>query len=497
MIPVRCASVALFVLLFLFAPVHFLYSVRSANLTSVKITLSSPRLSFSGLLDGTNVVGTSQVNILTGQNAAPSTSSANLFEGDSILVGTRLYQVASPSGGGTFTIKAHPTTPALSTLQTGDTDSNDLVIATRSASFTVNFTTVTAIPNGAIRVLVPAAASNANDSLPDQTGWDYGTTVNSNVTVTCPDDLSGGGDDYDFAAGTGAASSIVRDGRTYHVFTCEYTGNGGNGTTFDTTGNQIVISNLINPSPAFNHSEGFADTYRVVVEHLDAADEVVDQTEAAVAVIEAVRVTATVSPQITFRILGVPSGTSVCGHTQSVTTTSTLVPFGELLIDTFKFAAQQLVVSTNADNGYTVTAIEADQLRRLGASCPDDASSGSCIPDSAGDTTSMSHTTFDKWSNPAVKGFGYTLQNNGAATIPFQYSTTSGACSGAGGECYKHFPDEEDDNPGIESPEEIFSSTTVADNENAYVCYKAIISSTQEAGADYATAVTYRATATF
>ncbi len=437
------------------------------------------------------------MNIQSAQGAAASTTSANLFEGDSVLIGTRLYQVASPSGTGTFTITAHSTTPALSTLQTGDADNNDLVIASRSASMTVNFTTVTAIPNGILRVLVPAATSNANDSLPDQTGWDYGTTQNANVTVTCPGDLSSGGDDYDFVAGIGTASALVRDGRTYHAFTCAYSGNGGNGTTFDAANNQMVISNLINPAPATNHSEGYADTYRIVVEHLGFDNTVIDQTESAVAVIEAVRITATVAPQITFRILGVPSGTSVCGHTQSVTTTPTLVPFGELLLDSFKYAAQQLIVSTNADNGYAVTAIEDDQLRRFGASCPDDAVSGSCIPDSAGDNTSMSHTTFDKWQSTAVKGFGYTLQNNTAATIPFQYSTTTGNCAGAGGECYKHFPDAEDDNPSTESPEEVFSSTTVADNQNAYVCYKAIIGSTQEAGADYATAVTYRATASF
>lgn len=487
----------LFALALLFLPVHFLFTVRSANLTSVKVTLSTPRLSFSGKLASGNTVGSSIVNLQTTAGAAPSTTSANLFEGDNILIGESLYRVASPSSGGSFSITNHSTTPGSNVLQSTDADENDLVVASRSASLTVNFTTVSAISGGKFRILVPAATANSNDALPDQTGWDFGGGDNSTVTVTCPDDLSSGGDSYDFAAGTAEAAGLVRDGRTYHVFTCTYTGAGGNGTTFDTTGKQFVISNLINPAPSSTHSEGYADTYRVVVEHLTGADVLVDQTEAAVAVLESVRVTATVAPQITFRILGVAASTSVCGQTTSVATSPILVPFGELFIDTFKYAAQQLVVSTNADNGYTVTAIEDDQLRRFNATCLNDAVSGSCIPDAAGDNGAMAPNAIDKWASTAVKGFGYTLQNNTAATVPFEYSTTTGNCSGAGGNCYRHFADAEDTSPAQETPQEIFSSTTVADNQNLYVCYKAIISSTQEAGSDYATAVTYRATASF
>lgn len=476
-------------------PVHFYSKVRSANLTSVKITLSTPRLSFSGLLDGTNTVGSSLVNIQTTAGAAASTTSANLFEGDTVLIGASQYQVASPSAGGSFSITGLPSTPAINTLQTGDADLNDLVIASRSAVITANFTTVTSIANGKFRILIPAAATDNNDALPDQTGWDFGGGANSSVTVTCPDDLNTGGDDYDFVAGVATASALVRDGRTYHAFTCAYSGTGGNGTTFNTTNKQFIINDLINPAPAANHSEGYADTYRVVVEHQQGDDSIVDSTEAAVAVIESVRITATVAPQITFRILGVNSGTTVCNQPTSVTTSPILVPFGELFIDNFKYAAQQLVVSTNADNGYSVTAIEADQLRRLGITCTGDATTGSCIPDSKGDNTTMSHTTPDKWISPSAKGFAFSLENNTAAAISFEHDTNSGSCDGTAGGCFRQFADEED--AVTQLPQEIFSSSTVADNENAYVCYKAVISSTQEAGADYATAVTYRATASF
>ncbi len=469
---------------------RFFSRAQGANLSNVRIILSTPRLSFSGLLNGSNVVGTSVVNLQTTAGAAPSTSSANLFAGDAILIGSSQYQVASPSSTGSFYISAHPSTPTISTLQAGDADLNDPVIVTRPTTLTANFTTVSAVNNGKFRILVPAASANASDGIPDQTGWDYGTGT---VTVTCPDDLSSGGDDYDFGAGVPSASSIVRDGRTYHSFVCTYTGTGGVGTTFDTTNKQFVISSLINPAPAVGHVEGFADTYGIIVEHLASDDSIIDSSHARVAVIESVRITASVAPQITFRIVGVNSGTTVCGLSTSVATTPTLVPLGELSVDMFRSAAHQLILSTNANNGYSVTAIEDDQLRRTGANCAGDASSGGCIPDATGDNATMSHTVFDRWLNTTTKGFGYTMQNNTAANIAFQHNTGTGTCDGTPGNCHRQFADQED----AQLPVEIFSSATVANEESAYVCYKAVISLIQEAGTDYATAVTYRATASF
>lgn len=492
----RRGLVLLVVLLVFLAPVHFFYSVRSANLTSVSVTLSTPRLSFSGILAAGNTVGSSVVTLNSTAGAAPSTSSANLFEADTVLIGSRQYRVASPSAGAGFTITGHAQTPAINTLQSGDADAGDAVIASRSASFTVRFTTASAIANGSLRILVPAAATNNNDALPDTTGWDYGGGAASNVTVTCPTDLTG----YDFVTGTATPAAITRDGRVYHAFECRYSGAGGNGTVFDgvTNGAIVVNDRLINPAPASLHQLGYSDTYPIVVEHLTGFTDgaiVTDSTVAAVAVIESVRVTAVVSPQITFRILGIGAGVSRCGGTTSVATTATLVPLGELLIDSFKTASQQLIVSTNAGNGYAVTTIADNQLHRIGEACVGDATTGGCIPDSVGDTATMAHDVSDKWTLTSTKGFAYTLEDNtvGTADMDVYHNSADAGCDGTAGNCFRQFADLE----AGQSPQRIFLSSTVADNENVFVCYKAVISAIQEAGNDYSTGVTYRATATF
>ncbi len=482
---------------FVLGPLQWWHQVRSANMTEVAVRLSTPRLSFRGELDGTNSVGSSLINLETNPaNVAAnvtSTSSANLFEGDTVLIGAHQYQVASVSGSGSFTVTNLPST-TIDVLLTGDADDGDEVIASRSADLEVGFNTVSAITDGSFRVLVPAATANFNDSIPDPDGWDYGTTVDDNVSITCPNDVVG---EYSFGSSTPEAGSVVRDGITYHSFVCSYTGSGGNNTDFTLDSNPMTISGLINPSPASDHSEGFADTYKIIVEHLDTSDNVVDATVVDVAVIESVRVTASVPPQITFRILGLASGANYCGVTTSVETTSTLVPMGELLIDSFKYAAQELVVSTNADNGYTVTAIADNQLHRVGETCVGDAdeSTGGCIQDAEGDTPAMSHTTADVWTSPATKGFGFSLQDNtvGPADLDFSHDSSAGNCTGANGNCWRQFADEEDG----QTPQSIFTSASVADGDSAYVCYKAIVSATQQAGSDYSTAVTYRATATF
>lgn len=488
-------SLVIFLLLtgLILGPVQRWHQARSANMTSVSVTLSTPRLSFYGQLAAGNTVGSSLVTIKSTPGDAPSTSSANLFEGDIVTIGQSKYKVASVSAVNTFTITNHSTTPGSNVLQSTDADTSDPVIASRSARLTANFTTATAITDGTFRILVPAATSNYNDSLPDQSGWDYGNTNNSAVSVTCPNNVTG----YTFGTATANAGSVVRDTRTYHAFTCPYTGAGGVGTAFNSTNNQIIIDSLINPAPSTGHSEGYADSYKIIVEHLSGST-IIDQTTVDVAVIESVRVTASVPPQITFRILGVSSGVSRCGNNTSVTTTPTLVPLGELLIDSFKYASQELVVSTNAANGYAVTASADNQLHRVGDTCSGDATTGGCIPDSTGDdgTPLMEYDQVDLWTATTTKGFGYSLQSNnlsGNSSLSFAHNDSTDDCDGNNGNCWKQFADVENS----ESPQTIFSSTTVVDTDSVYVCYKAVISPTQEAGTDYSTPVTYRATATF
>lgn len=459
---------------------------RSASLTSVSVTLSNSRLSFRGRLASGNADDASQVTIVTTAGSNPSTSSAQLQEADQVLIGEAdslgTYTVTNTSPDAYFSV-----TPV---LLSGDADAGDDVVATQSATHTVRFTTANAVANGKFRILVPAHPTDAaaNDGIPDGGYFDYGTGT---PTVTCPSSPA----EYTFAAGVSFPSYVTLAGNKYHSYECSYTGTGAIGTAFDGVFNDVItINSIINPAPRDNHTLGTADSHKVIVQHLNSVGDVVDTTTSAIGFIEAVKVSASVAPQISFRIIGVPSSTTACNVNTNVATTSTTVPFGELAIDTFTNAAQTLAVSTNAINGYTVTAIANDQLGKDGSVCPDDSTAPGCIPDSKGDGGSMSHTSPAEWVSATAKGFAFSLDdnNNSGLSPAFEYNTATGNCTG--GYCARQFADAEDSI--LQDPVQIFGHNTVADNQNLMVCYRAIISATQAAG-NYENYITYTATATF
>lgn len=459
------------------------HQLQSASLTSVSNTLSNSRLSFRGALTAANSVGSSVITINTTAGAYPSTSSAQLVEGDVVRIGEAgslgSYTVASTSSNAVFTTTA--------ALAAGDADSADDVISSQSATHTVRFTTVSAISNGRFRILVPALTNDgaAADGIPDGGFFDFGTSA---PTVTCPTDVGSGPATYDFVAGTATASTITIGSTDYHSYECAYSGVGAVGTAFDgSSQGAITINGIINPAPKTAHTTGTADTYNIVVQQLSSTLSVIDTTTVAVGVIEAVKLTASVPPQITFQIQGLPTGTSACGISTGVTTTPAAVPFGEISISAFTNAAQAINVSTNAANGFAVTAVENDQMGRNGGVCTGDNTGQDCIRDTIGDGGAISHTTSGEWVTTAAKGLGYSLQDlNSTTTEAFAYNESARTFSA------KQFADEENS----QTAQTIFSSTGVADNHNVLVCYRIIAAATNAAG-NYENFVRYTATATF
>jgi len=436
----------------------------SANLTNAKDTLETPRLSFHGKNATDLTAGSTVIQMAT--SGTPSTSTANLFPGDTIVytVSSNTYTVDQIIDDDEFSIT--------SGLASADADANDEFVVKRTSSHTVTFTTASAIPDGAIRVRIKANTTSGNDGLPDQDGFDFNSISNSDIT--CPDDVAGY---YDFVSGTATASGGTGCPSGYHCFECRYSGPGNSGQSLSMTIGGTT--KLINPSPASGHSVGTADTYSVLIENLDSSDNIIDSTTVKVAVIESVRVTASVDPTISFQIQGISADTGTyCGVSRSASSpdsTATTVPLGSLSISSFTDAVQQLTVSTNAQNGYVVTAVEDDQLSIDGEGSIE-------IPDLSGGATDSS----TDWTSTSTKGFGYSLENVDAASVAFQYNDSGGTFQA------RQFPATADS----ESPVTIFSSTTVADNQDVYVCYRAVISATQQAG-NYENAITYRATATF
>jgi hypothetical protein len=442
--------------------------VLAANLTAAKNTLQSSRMSFYGRVKSPTVAGSSHLWIYTEASGnATSISTAGLKPGDSLIIGgTNSYIIASIIDEDEFTVTTN--------LAPGDADDTDVIYYKARPQHVITFTTASAVNGGFFRVLIPAAPSGSNDGIPDITGFDFNTTPSATGT-----NASG----YTFVSGVATASGATgcTSPANYHCFEFHYTGAGEIGTPITLSiGNTSGTANLIAPAPSASRIANTADTYTYKVQNFTNASDPnthtpTDDVTGKIAVIESVRVTATVDPSITFKIEGVAASTSTCGLTTNVTTTATSVPFGVLTLDTFKVGSQKLTVSTNAASGYAITAIENERLSNLAAT-------PSYIPDTTCDSGTCTETSGSTWATAdSHPGFGYTLAIvSGTPTIAPTAPNFSPFPSLA----------------GTEAPFQIMSNDGIASSQAAYVCYQISVDATQQAG-NYENQVTYTATASF
>lgn len=482
---VRSTLIFLLVLSF-----KFFYQVKpltSAPPTDVKDVLSSSQLSYFARLGTGNTANNTTIIINTDSGTNPSSTTNNLFVGDTIGIG-----ISGSTGLTTYIVSDIGNTAQIqisSGLASANAYSGLAVIATRSAIHTLYFTPKTSVAGGAWQFLIKATSRTGevqNDGIPDQQGFDLGMDVGATTTglgtrlkaadVACP---------WGATASVGTTTAIGTN--YYHVITCDLAVGVTNPIDVGTT---IVVgrdlgtgSQMINPAPALSHVEGqansSADTYVFYVRHLDDSDTLInaDTVQGRIAVVESVRVTATVDPTITFIIdnTGVGAGSTACGNTafgsNASNVTATAVPFGSLTLAAFNNLAQRLQATTNAQNGYVVTVYETDQMKNIttGTTIPDTDCDGAC-----------SYTTAAAWAtDTSNSGWGYTVQNISIGTSVFSYPN------------YKAFGE------GPAQAQNIITNVnTPSQTEVAYVCYRLVASTTQEAG-NYENHLTYTATATF
>jgi hypothetical protein len=177
-----------------------------------------------------------------------------------------------------------------------------------------------------------------------------------------------------------------------------------------------------------------------------------------------------------------------------VTTTATAVPFGSVTLGAFNDASQTLSAVTNAAGGYAVTLISDDQLS-IGGDHTTEIANTDCDSENCTDTTS------GEWSSETdTSGFGFSIQNIDASTVPFQYNTASGNCTGT--YCARMIPStatagESGTTDDSDTALQIMAKTSVpTTTEDMYVCYRLTVATTQTAG-DYENNLTYVTTATF
>jgi hypothetical protein len=486
--------IGLFFLLITFAGLYRPSQIVSVPPTNVKDTLSSSQLSFFGRLGVGNTANNTTLNLVVG-SSTPSQSTHNLFVGDTISIG-----VSGSTGLSTYIISDIASTGSFqitSGLGSSNAFAGLAVVATRSAIHTLSFTPKTNIDGGAWQFLLKASTrvgETWNDGIPDQQGFDFGMDVGSTTTgpgtrlkvadVTCP---------WGATASVGTTTVIgVGSTGSFIVIQCTLGAGITNpinvGTTI-TIGRPLTTgSQLINPAPASNHTPGKADStadvYTFYVRHLDASSIVIDPDTASgrIAVVESVRVTATIDPTLTFYIdnTNVGTGSTVCGNVggsafgaNAANTTATSVAFGSINLGSFNNLAQRLSCVTNSDSGYAVTVYENSAMKNV--------NTGTTIPNTNCDAGTCTYSVGNTWvTDTTQSSWGYTLQNINANTIGV--GSTS---------IYKAF------GIGNGQVQSIMSnSTTPTATEQAYICYRLVASTTQEAG-NYENQLIYTATATF
>ena len=256
-------------------------------------------MSFKGALQGAQTTGSSLVVVDTADY--PSESVLQLQNRDDVLINDTVYTVATTvddSNDNTFNLTAG--------LDATDVADDLGVYATASASLTVRLTTISALNAGSFRILVPAAAADGtdHDGYPDEGGFEFGHTDGTPASITCPVTASYG--TFTATSADAQTAAVTVDGVNYHSFVCSYDGTGAVGTIFDGSGGNeeaFVISNLINPAPkvgTHNHTLGQADTYSVIIQQRDSAGTVIDQVTTKVGVVDAVKVSASISSSTNF-----------------------------------------------------------------------------------------------------------------------------------------------------------------------------------------------------
>lgn len=205
--------------------------------------------------------------------------------------------------------------------------------------------------------------------------------------------------------------------------------------------------------------------------------------ETRVAVLQNVTLTAAVNTSFTFTVTGLATSSTLIAGTATTTasSTATALPFSTLASGTPVTLAQQLNVSTNARNGFSVT-VQENQ--------PPTSSTGATIDLFANGATS---TTPISWTAPtAVLDVPSTYGHLGITTD----DTTDGTAvpnEFGGGTLWAG---------NIDLPRVVFGHNGPADGTTqgkgkATVAYRIQISDLQEAGTDYTNTITYVATPTF
>lgn len=336
---------------------------HAATLNSASDTLTTSRPSASAPLNVNQVTTDTSIQVVDNGSFYLASDSANFVAdsaGETSITGTVASMSAQISGTPNYRIVFFTSALSGSTHHKGDN-----VNVPITAMHTIQFKTLNAIPaSGKVILTFPGSANNT--ASPSASGFAFngldatgglptniktnGITCNTSSAVTSP-------------TITCVASTSVSAGTTVTFLIGCTAASGASCTTQDPT--------LINPTKS--QTAGTADNWKVNIQTQDASSNNLDSATVAVGTIESVQVQATVDPTLTFTIAGINNSTAIntgnttgCTNTETTNTgiasTATSVNMGIIPSSAINIAAQLLTISTNAQNGYSLTATSSGHL---------------------------------------------------------------------------------------------------------------------------------------
>ncbi len=225
----------------------------------------------------------------------------------------------------------------------------------------VIFTVISlAVANGRVMVVNASPLTSVSDTLSDSA-----VGVAANHTITLTNDVALASGDYFsvvLPAGFGGIlqSNISCPGSTDASSPASSTALCVANAPIATGTFSIIITGVTNPVTAGSQT--------IEVATKDSGDAIIESSQAMVAVIDNVVAQADVPATLTFEVRPLATTTAVNGATTTVATATTSIPYGELAINVPKIAAQELRVTTNAEEGFSVTIQQNQNLTSGGGS---------------------------------------------------------------------------------------------------------------------------------
>lgn len=327
----------------------------AATLANVSDRVSTSRPSPSTPVNQTAASGVGSLTIFNNKSRFLASDSAMLINGGT---GGLLQNIIIASQSADYQ------TAFFTTNTTTAVNATTVLAAPITAMHTIQFQTVNAIPaSGKIAITFPGGASNI--ASPSATTFSFNGMTSGGGLLQI-NGTSGGS--WNVTAPTityTLGATPISAGTTITILVGCTAQSGGSCTS--------ASPRLINPTKTA--ALGTADLWTVNIATQDSSSNVIDTGKARIGTQDVVNVQATVDPSLTFTITGIPDninlnsdGTYGVGSSCSDTTNSgvassaTDVNLGFLTNGTINIAAQQLSVSTNAANGYAITATSSGKF---------------------------------------------------------------------------------------------------------------------------------------